>query len=346
MSDNGNLFASYLTSNLPLIDSCVLEHAPHVERRSAEAPDLDKYLYSSVTGFVSAGGKRIRPALCLLGAEAVGARAQVALPVAAAVELFQATALIHDDIADESTLRRGIPCLHISEGVGLAINAGDAALVAVTKCIVDDQSLSLQLRMTLLEELLDMERHTLEGQALDLGWARDKRWDITVSNYLEMARSKTAYYSAAVPLAMGAISGGGSVAQVEGLRQFGMRTGLAFQIQDDLLNLVGDAEAQGKDFRSDITEGKRTLVMVYALTHLDEPERNELIRILSSKTTDYALMSRAVELAQKAGALEYAQSYARDLTSRAQQELGTLDIVQDTRAVLLSMSDFFIERTS
>lgn len=344
MGDNGAAFVAYLKKNLALINDCVLAHTPAPTQRADQALDLDRFLFGPVVRFVSSGGKRIRPALCLLGAEAVGADIAVALPAAASVELFQAAALIHDDIADQSTLRRGVPCMHVAEGTGLAINAGDAALVAVTSCILDAQFLSMQTRLNLLSEVVAMENHTLEGQALDLGWARDNRWDISVDDYLYMARSKTAYYSASVPLVLGAMSGGGTAAQVEGLRRFGLHAGLAFQIQDDLLNLVGDADAQGKDYRSDITEGKRTLVMVWALEHANAQERKELVEILSSSTTDPARIDRAVQIAQEVGALDHAKAHALDLAHRAKDDLDGLSIAEEARAVLLSMSDYFIER--
>ncbi|MDO4806699.1 MAG: polyprenyl synthetase family protein [Coriobacteriales bacterium] len=347
MNANGEAFATYLTNNKQLIDDYVLAHTPAPTIRRDQTLDLDRYLYGPVTRFVMAGGKRIRPALCLLGAEAVGADRTAGLPVAAAVELFQAAALIHDDIADQSTMRRGEPCVHKTHGVGIAINAGDAALVAVTTAIVRNHSLYKNVRLQLLDEVITMEEHTLEGQALDLGWARDNRWDLSAYDYLEMARCKTAYYSAAVPLAMGALSGGGNVEQVEGLRRFGLRTGLAFQIQDDLLNLVGDAEAQGKDYRSDITEGKRTLIMVWAVEHLlDQKKRTELVEILSSGTTDPEQLARAVDIAQEVGALEHAQSYAKTLINNAKTDLSKIHIAEEARRVLISMADFFIERTS
>ncbi len=346
MSSSGEAFASYLKQSLPLINEYVAAGTPGAPTSYDQAVDLERYLYDPLKRFVSSGGKRIRPALCLLGAEAVGAAPAAAASVAAAVELFQAAALIHDDIADKSTTRRGVPCLHVSEGTGLAINAGDAALVAVSSHVINDASLDLQTRMDLLGEILRMEDHTLEGQALDLGWARDGRWDIAVGDYLEMARSKTAYYSAAVPLVLGAICGGGSTEQIEGLRAFGMQAGLAFQIQDDLLNLIGDKSAQGKDYRSDVTEGKRTLVMVWALEHLGRSDRDELVEILSSGTSDPEQTGRAVELAQKAGAIDHARSYAAQLVDRAKRELEHICIAKEARTVLISMSDFFIERIS
>ncbi len=346
MNGGGEAFVAYLKKNLEIIEDSVLSHAPVPERKIDQSIDLDRYLYGPVVRFLSAGGKRIRPALCLLGAQAVGASPDVALPAASAVELFQAAALIHDDIADESTLRRGVPCVHVQEGIGLAINAGDAALVAVVGSVLAAKSLSMQTRLELLNEIVRMENRTLEGQALDLGWVRDGRWDLSVDDYLYMARSKTAYYSAAVPLVLGAMSGGGDVAQTEGLRRFGLRTGLAFQIQDDLLNLVGDAAAQGKDYRSDITEGKRTLVMVKTLEQADEAQYEELVRILSAKTTDESLVDRAVQIAQEAGAIDYARAYARELVEHAKGDLMSLHIAKDARDVLISMADFFIERAS
>ena len=346
MSGRGEAFVAYLKENLQTIEDGVMAHVPVAAQQVGQSPDLDRYLYGPVARFVSSGGKRIRPALCLLGAKAVGADPKLALQAAAAVELFQAAALIHDDIADESTLRRGVPCVHVQEGVGLAINDGDAALVAVVGSILAAQSLSMQTRLDLLDEIVRMEERTIEGQALDLGWVRDNRWDIAVADYLYMARSKTAYYSAAVPLVLGAISGNGDRAQVEGLRRFGLDAGLAFQIQDDLLNLVGDAEAQGKDYRSDITEGKRTLVMVWALEHLDEPGREELVRILSSGTTDTDDLARAGELAEQAGAIEHAHTFALALVERAKVELDRISIAEEPRHVLRSMAEFFVRRAS
>ncbi|MBR3224374.1 MAG: polyprenyl synthetase family protein [Atopobiaceae bacterium] len=346
MSSDGNSFVTYLATHKRAIDECVLGHAPLPLSKTDQVDDLRRYLYDPLADFVGAGGKRVRPVLCLLGAEAVGANPSVAYGIAAAVELFQAAALIHDDIADKSSLRRGIPCLHVSQGTGLAINAGDAALVSVSSCVLNDETLDSQTRIALLKEIVDMENQTLEGQALDLGWVRDQRWDVLTSDYLAMARRKTAHYSAATPLVLGAICGGGGESSIEGLREFGLNAGLAFQIQDDLLNLVGDAEAQGKDYRSDITEGKRTLVMMWALEHLDKPKREELIGILSSGTTQKDLVDRAIELADEAGALDHARSYARELTRRAKEGLRATPITEDARQVLFSMADFFIERNA
>ncbi|MGN0075864.1 MAG: polyprenyl synthetase family protein [Parafannyhessea sp.] len=342
----GSAFADYLGRHHQLIEDALGEKAACPLPRTAPQmrDELDRYLYGPLARFTASGGKRTRPALCLLGAEAVGGRAEDALSVATAIENFQSAALVHDDIADRSELRRGKPCVYVTEGVGVAINVGDLALTTVTRQILDDASLADATKLRVLREVVAMEERTLEGQALDLGWARDGRWDISVDDYLYMASHKTAYYSAAVPLAAGAICGGGTDAQVKALRSFGMSAGLAFQLQDDLLNLVGDPARQGKDFRSDITEGKRTLVAVWALTHLPEAAATELRTILSSSATDEATLARAVELMGESGAIDHTRAYARRLADEAKSHLASADFLPEAGRTLLSMADFFVER--
>ena len=193
----------------------------------------------------------------------------------------------------------------MTEGLGLAINAGDLALSLVNGSVIKDPALSDAVKVRVVTELIDMTRRTIEGQALDLGWARDNRYDITPEDYLVMATHKTAHYSGAVPLAIGAIIGGGSEAQIEALRNYGLDTGLAFQIQDDLLNIEADADVVGKDFCSDITEGKRTPMVVHALQNSSQKDR--LIDILSSKTTDSAMLSEAVDIMRESGSIDYAR---------------------------------------
>lgn len=342
--DTSAAFKAYLAEKRPLIEDYLASHLPAACQDEPARADLDRYLYEPLARFTANGGKRTRPVLALLGCEAVGGRAEDALAVACAIEDFQSAALIHDDIADEGELRRGKPCLHRTEGVGVAINVGDLALVEVVEKALVADAFDDTCRLRVLRELVNMERRTLEGQALDLGWARDGRWDVTAQSYLTMASHKTAFYSAATPLAVGAIVGGGSETQVEGLRAFGMDAGLAFQLQDDLLNLVGDASAQGKDFRSDITEGKRTLAVCWALEHLSGEKRDELIGILASHTTDPGQLARAVELMEEIGAIDEVRRKAHNVANSAKDSLASITLVGDSRRILESMADFFVER--
>lgn len=338
-------FVAYLRRSLPIIEDYLTTHAPHAAAGN-QHDDLERYLYGPLAEFTARGGKRTRPALCLLGCEAVWGDATRALPFACSIENFQSAALIHDDIADQGETRRGKPCVHVSDGIGIAINVGDLALVEVISDMLAHSSLPDAVTLRAISEIVRMERMTVEGQALDLGWVRDERWDITPEDYLYMAQHKTAYYSGAVPLAVGAICGGGSPEQVKALREFGMAAGLAFQLADDLLNLIGDATAQGKDFRSDITEGKRTLAVVHALTHLPEEKQGELLQILKSHTADAAKLKYAVELMQEAGSIDYVQQEAARLIATAKLKLDGAMFAKEARATLLSMADFFIERSA
>lgn len=332
-------FQEYLDQYAGVIGDLVNRYIPH-----GDHPDMDRYLYGPLMKYSKNGGKRHRPLIALAGCLVVGGDMNKAISSAAAIEHFHTAALIHDDIADEAELRRGEPCLHLSEGLGLALNMGDLGLSLVNGTVISDPTLDDAVKVRVVTELIEMTRRTIEGQAMDIGWARDARYDITPEDYLIMATHKTAHYSGAVPLAVGAIVGGGTEAQIEGLRNFGLDTGLAFQIQDDLLNLIGEEESTKKDFRSDITEGKRTLVVVHALHHGTEQQRARLVEILSNKEKDPDILAEAVDIMQETGSIEYARNYAQNLTSISKNRLlGVVD-PSPARDLLVSMADWFVNR--
>ena len=330
-------FEEYLSCYASKIGDILNAYIP-----SGSHPDMDRYLYDPLKRYSENGGKRHRPLICFAACRAVGGNMELATSAAAAIEHFHTAALIHDDIADEAELRRGEPCLHLTEGIGLAINMGDLALSLVNGTVINDSLLSDAVKVRVVSELIEMTRRTIEGQALDIGWARDGRYDITPEDYLVMATHKTAHYSGAVPLAVGAIVGGGTEQQIEALRSYGLDTGLAFQIQDDLLNLIGSEESTKKDFRSDITEGKRTLMVVHALQN--SPKRERLIEILSSKEKDPAVLAEAVDIMVESGSIEYARTYAENLTSIAKNRLVDLVEPSDSLKLLISMADWFVNR--
>lgn len=337
-----NAFAAYLAEHHTDLDGYLASFFGE-ERTGCPAGDnLDRFLYAPLRAFSENGGKRHRPLICLIACRAVGGDPARARSCAAAIEHFQSAALIHDDIADNGQLRRGKPCLYLTEGVGLAINCGDLDLTLVTEAVLNDPVLDDATRVRVMRELTAMTMRTIEGQALDLGWVRDERFDLGVDDYLRMATLKTAHYSGAVPLSAGAIIGGGSEAQVEALRSFGLDTGLAFQIQDDLINLVGSDTA--KDFRTDITEGKRTLVAVHALA--DPAAHDEVEAILRSGSSDPAVLARAVELFEETGSIAYAHDVAEQLIARAKTTLAGIELDEGCRALLLDMADFFLSRAS
>lgn len=337
------LFATYAAHIRRALATWAPQHKSAVYTPTCTLPghitnNLDAFLYEPLAQFVQGKGKFIRPALCLLGAHiatgerAAGEAAQTeVLPdalvrLACALELFQAAALIHDDIADESLVRRGNPCLYRTHGTGLAINMGDCALVDASKliCTLSAEGLPSNAALQLLDEFLTMERTTIEGQALDLGWSRARTWNLAPSDYLVMAELKTAHYSLASPLVLGALFAQAPKALCDALREFGRAAGVAFQLRDDYLNLFGN-KAQGKDMCSDIIEGKRTYLTLYALEHLPSELQHELIDILAAKTNTARELARACELIEKAGAPEASLAKERELVKQA---LHTLDKAQ------------------
>lgn len=332
-------FEEYLSSCADKVGELINAYIP-----VGDYPDMNKYLYDPLIEYSENGGKRHRPLICFAACLAVGGDVRRSVSSAAAIEHFHTAALIHDDIADEAELRRGLPCFHLREGEGLAINAGDFALSLVNSTVMGDPLLDDTMKIRVMNELVRMTQHTIEGQALDIGWARDGRYDITTEDYLVMATHKTAHYSGAVPLALGAIVGGGTEAEIEALRNYGLDTGLAFQIQDDLLNLIGTDESKKKDFRNDITEGKRTLIVVHALQNSEEKDRKRLIEILSSKEKDPNVLSEAVDIMQASGSIDYARNYAENLTSIAKNRLNDMIKPSDARTILISMADWFVNR--
>ena len=159
-------FEQYLTQYADRVGDLVNSFIP-----KGTHADMDRYLYDPLISYSQNGGKRHRPLICFAACRAVGGDMARATSAAAAIEHFHTAALIHDDIADEAELRRGEPCMHLTEGMGLAINAGDLALSLVNGTVVSDKSLDDATKVRVITELIDMTRRTIEGQALDIGWA-------------------------------------------------------------------------------------------------------------------------------------------------------------------------------
>ncbi len=339
--DAGARFSSYVNRWRDSIDAALLGGLA-----LGVSKDLRGFYHRPLMEFLARGGKRTRPALVLLGCEVEGGNPTRALGAAAAVEHFQAAALIHDDIADHAATRRGEPAVHVREGEGLAITIGDGALVESFLDILGSRGLSPELQLELIGELSEMMMRTVEGQALDVGWARDARFDLSPDDYLEMATLKTAHYSVATPLVMGALIAGAPEAHVEALREAGLSLGLAFQIADDLLDLEGSVEVLGKEPLGDIAEGKRTLALTYALEGLDEELGAELTTILDAEDASKAQIERAASLIREGGGVERARAKAEGLAKGASEVLEALELGEgDAALALRSLPHYVLERT-
>jgi geranylgeranyl diphosphate synthase type II len=310
----GDLVADRLEESARLVRAALQAYIP----RGRPA-----YHYDLVAEYPRRGGRMLRPALCLEVAQAFGASAEAALPTAAALELLHNAFLVHDDIEDESTQRRGAPTLHESHGVPVAINVGDALTLLSLRPLADNRAvLGSGKAFTLLSEMERMGRETVEGQAMELDWRRSGRLDISEEEYLESVLKKTCWYTTIFPCRAGAIVGGSGWISGDAFVRFGFFLGAAFQVQDDLLNLDGDPERYGKELGGDILEGKRTLPFLHLRARLPEDERRELERIYRSArslltTGDVAWVTARM---RECGSIESARGTAQGLAGAARAE--------------------------
>jgi len=193
-----------------------------------------------------------------------------------------------------------------------------------------------------VREFVDTALRTIEGQAVDIGWARDRRFDVAVGDCLFVCEAKSAYYTCAAPLAVGAIVGGGADDQVESLRQVGLSVGVAFQLKDDLLNIGGDAAITGKDAFSDIVEGKRTALVAHALEH--SPRAGELLAILDRGAAGSDDARLALGILEEAGSIDYVKSLMEQLCEDAKSILmGQFD-ESAARSTLCVLVDYLKDR--
>jgi geranylgeranyl diphosphate synthase, type II len=279
-----------------------------------------RWLYRVARAYPSLPGKAIRPALCVATSRAFAGRDDDILPVAVAIELLHNAFLVHDDIVDGSELRRGRPTLCAEYGLGLALNAGDALAVLANRVLRRHAAcLSPALGDQLLSEFDSMALRTLEGQATELGWRRDGVEELAPEDYLELIMQKTCWYTTVHPLRVGALVGSGGIADLRPMVRFGFYLGAAFQIQDDLLNLVGSEHEYGKEIDGDLYEGKRTLPLIHLIHNARAEDRHTVERYLSLERADRSpeMVTEIRELLDSYGSLEYAAAYARGIAGAA-----------------------------
>lgn len=322
----------------------IAKRAAEVDREIARIVPRDKEpqaVYKLIWDLLDRGGKRFRPVMCLLSCEAVGGDSGKLLPIAASIEMFHSFTLVHDDIEDNSEMRRGKPCIHKLYGVPLAINAGDGLFSLVWEAML---LLEMPPRKVVGAQriLANAFRRVLEGQGVEIEWSKENRWDIREEDYLRMVSGKTGALIGAA-CEVGAYLGGGSRRQQKALREFGEVVGIAFQIQDDILNILGEEEKYGKEIGGDISEGKRTLMVVHALQKASPEDREKLLSTLSEKTKDEKKIHEAIGILKKYKAHEYARKKAEELIVKGKKELEKLPQT-DAKQRLLELADFLINR--
>lgn len=258
--------------------------------RSATRTELLRYLpskeprsnlYNLLPQYPLRGGAGVRPALCIAVCGAFGGTVEDAIGSAVALELLHTAFLVHDDIQDGSTERRRGPALHVDHGEPLSLNAGDALVAVSMRPLFDNFTTLGSLAWDVLREFDAMVQETVEGQAIELGWAHRNTLDLGYDDYLHMVTKKTSWYTAIHPSRIGAIIGSRGLADLAPLDRFGYAVGAAFQIRDDVAGHEGRKPGSLRAADDDLMEGKRTLMLVHLLSCVEGRDREDLRRFLA-----------------------------------------------------------------
>ena len=295
-------------------------------------------------------GKGLRPTLLLLTCEALGGNPDRALKTAAAYQTFEDWVLIHDDLEDGSEQRRGKPALHHLCGPSLSINAGDALHVIMWKMLLDNREiLGTDLTFQALNEVNRIIQLTTVGQHIEMEWMRDCRLDLCEDDYLEMAFKKAGAYTIEGPIRLGAMLARADQSLLDSISEFGGPLGVAFQIQDDVLNLSGDSGVYGKEIAGDIAEGKRTLILIYLLQRISSEQRHtvETLYGLPRGEKSPEQIRQVLQWMRDTGSIESAADKSRLLAQQAMErfETGFANVPEsEAKTNLRQAFDFVITR--
>lgn len=334
-------------------------YIPEIEREMFEflpVQEPEGFLYAPMRDYPERGGKRFRPALVLLACEVFNGDMKRAVRTAAAFEMFQSFAVVHDDIEDDSEMRRGKACLHKMHGTPLSINVGDALYAKVFEVLSANRPLlGAEKSLDLIEEMIRGSRETFEGQAYDVGWIRQQHIP-SEEEFMVMLRKKTGWYTGRGPCTAGAIIADATPQLRETIGHFGEAMAIAFQIRDDLLNLRTSEQdasvapgltsgAYGKERGGDIAEGKRTLIIIDLLRKCSEREKVEVLEILHEDRQHNTAeqIERVIALVEHYGCCEYAEEVCMEKARESRHYLE--QIPQNAgRDILAEMLDFLVQR--
>jgi geranylgeranyl diphosphate synthase type I len=296
-------------------------------------------LYDASRHLPLAGGKRLRPSLSMISCEAVNGDIRNIMPLTIALELVHNFTLVHDDIMDQSKLRRNMPSVHIKYGMPTAILAGDLLFAKAFESMHNFAG-DLSAFKNVEFGLIDCIREICEGQQLDMEF--EKRKIVSENEYINMILKKTAVFFMYAAEA-GAILGGGSREQTCALNEYGKDLGLAFQIHDDYLDMSSDKKTLGKDIGNDIRNGKKTLIAVHSLNTADDDGKKLLTTIFGNKKATDAEVKQVYELFKKTKSIEYAKNTAIKYCEKAKKALDALPD-SDSKKLLLELADYSIKR--
>lgn len=272
-------------------------------------------LYEPIRYILNAGGKRVRPVLVLLSCESLGGNYEDAINAAVAVEIFHNFTLVHDDIMDNAELRRGIKTIHKRWDTNTAILSGDAMFAIAFKLLA-------QVKSPRIDEIFDAFSQSAievcEGQALDL--ELETSFEVEIDDYIKMISKKTASLIKN-STKIGGLIANGDRDQIRALENYGFNLGLAFQLQDDLLDVIGDSEEFGKTIGGDIVNGKRTFLLITAMKRAEGKDREIIMKVFSKDGIDVSIVPAVKEIYFRYGIIDEAREKVRFYTDLAVESI-------------------------
>ncbi|MCC6024282.1 MAG: polyprenyl synthetase family protein [Thaumarchaeota archaeon] len=324
------------------IDEAWLNRVLGAPEYAYEVESLNKGVFEPFWDLADRGGKRWRPALMLMIYEALGGDPREIAPLAVIPEAIHNGTLAVDDVEDGSEFRRGKPCIHRIYGEDIAINMGNT-MYYLPLLVLNEVAIPDEKKLKILEEYVRMMIRLSLGQAMDIAWHRGIVKEVDESQYLQMTLFKTGAL-AGFAAKMAAIMADAPEERARMIQRFAELIAVAFQIQDDILNLVGDEAKYGKEIGGDITEGKRTLMVIHALRNLPADEAERLRRILDMRTGDKRLIMEAIDLMKKAGSIDYARKVSEELAMEALEALRRGLPKSESRRKLEVLAEFLVRR--
>ncbi len=342
MGDVSNMLSGATGAGL---NTSIMEVKPFIEQRISDSLCASKHsrLSSAMMHLVEGGGKRLRATLPWLVGKAVGNSHSGLLDIGAAIEIVHNFTLVHDDIMDDDDTRRGLNAVHIEYGLPTAINAGDAMLAIAFERLVGAKGLEHKDVGAMVNRLAWMVRRVSEGQQLDIEF--EDRIAVSESDYFEMIEGKTAVMFLTCA-EVGARMSGADAATIQCMADWGLAVGLCFQLMDDLIDVLSDSDTLGKPAGSDLAQGKRTLMVIHALSQPESPELNDLKSVLGKgESATQAEIDRGLAALKSIGSVDYARMRAEEYHQKAHS---CLDMLPNSPALLAlrELTDYQLKRIS
>ena len=298
-------------------------------------------LYDAASHLIEHGGKRLRPYMVIKSCEILGGTAKQALPPAAAVEMIHNFTLVHDDIMDNDEMRHGVPTVHTKFGTPVGILAGDVLFSKAFETISSESKMPKEVSLALVSKLAQACVDVCEGQILDIMMAQSQQIP-SENQYIRMIEKKTSALFE-VSCAMGAICANTKRKDVSNLSSFGKNLGIAFQIVDDLIGIVGDSKITKKPVGNDIREGKKSLPILLAINKAKDRNKEKILDSFGNSSISKDEMESVVKIISSMGIENIVRKKAAQYSNAAKKSLSSYD--GPAKKELISLLKFVVERS-